>query len=930
VAVTAASSPLSRVRSSVERQSTQVRSTPALEVQQASSQPAVSQNLSEGFLDAEAATDGREVQRIREVSTEEQERGTPQEDDRHLRIEQRHRDRSAESTSRATPVGSIVHQQSPHLPTPSPTQRGLQISEPQQNATITLAKQVPSLKRRRDDAPTSLSDYSHQPGDEEDRTTPGAQAAETTHAHRPAKRPRVEHVASEVVDEALGESNSTAVSETDPARKPRRRKRALTPVGADKALISPTLITMSELTKDLRQGKKSTREQRLQEKDRVAAAQRKAAAQAKAREQAQEFMANPSGGGVVNGVSSPTQQNGAAASTLTVRPPEPAVSPARLAPRVRVVNGQIVQDEDSRIVDRHQAVAATASSSAAMPANAIEEDELSRLVNSGSYMKRERHTKWTAAETERFYTGLRWFGSDFGMIALMFPGRTRRQIKLKFNKEERDPLRPGAVQQAIHEEHCEPDLAKFEEYACLALRDPKQLENDLKEDRQQLEEAQRRETEAMQQAAKEREDQAEREAEASRQKEPAPGSSKKTATSKASKRRAAPDAERDETGEEADVDATAGKRGREKTGKTSAKGKGKAGDRTAKPAATKGKGRSKGKGKEKEFTPNAEEASVAATVDDTVTLEQAQPATSAKKRRAAGPVSTEEVDTQTTTNEVERAAEIQPATVPLKRKGKKGKEEQSATTPAIDEATAQPATANKKGRGQWRGKGKQNERARGPTVQELAAAVENEIQTSAAAATAFKKSRGRPKGKGKQKDSAPAAATEPTALAIENEAEPAPEPATSKPKPRGRPRTKPSQPASQVQRKDPSPIEDSIVVASTSAPAPTKSAARKSASGGVSKPAKAIGRGPGRPRKNPPASTKAEPKGKGKGKGKVDGKPGGKLGGKAKATGKGSIEKGKTKARDRPKVSSAPLMPPVPTTPAETQHMVDALLRAAG
>ncbi|KAK9942582.1 hypothetical protein M0R45_008236 [Rubus argutus] len=45
-------------------------------------------------------------------------------------------------------------------------------------------------------------------------------------------------------------------------------------------------------------------------------------------------------------------------------------------------------------------------------------------------------------DTELFYEGIEQFGSDFSMIAQLFPGRTRHQIKLKFKKEDRqNPLR---------------------------------------------------------------------------------------------------------------------------------------------------------------------------------------------------------------------------------------------------------------------------------------------------------------------------------------------------------------------------------------------------------------------------------------------------------------------------------------------------------
>ena len=44
--------------------------------------------------------------------------------------------------------------------------------------------------------------------------------------------------------------------------------------------------------------------------------------------------------------------------------------------------------------------------------------------------------RWTKEETYKFYTGLRKYGTSFGMISLLFPNRERRHIKLKFLREE--------------------------------------------------------------------------------------------------------------------------------------------------------------------------------------------------------------------------------------------------------------------------------------------------------------------------------------------------------------------------------------------------------------------------------------------------------------------------------------------------------------
>jgi len=130
-----------------------------------------------------------------------------------------------------------------------------------------------------------------------------------------------------------------------------------------------------------------------------------------------------------------------AAVTLASVAPEPAE--AYSGPRVRVVDGQIVVDQASLEVSQ----APTDTDLQAL--ERIEEHHGTKHITSASFMRRDAGGRWTADENERFYEGLRCWGTDFEMMARMFPGRTRHQIKLKYNREERqNPLR---VDQALKE-----------------------------------------------------------------------------------------------------------------------------------------------------------------------------------------------------------------------------------------------------------------------------------------------------------------------------------------------------------------------------------------------------------------------------------------------------------------------------------------------
>jgi transcription factor TFIIIB component B'' len=54
---------------------------------------------------------------------------------------------------------------------------------------------------------------------------------------------------------------------------------------------------------------------------------------------------------------------------------------------------------------------------------------------------------WSVEATAKFYRALAQFGTDFTMLAQMFPSRQRRHIKLKFNREER--AHPDLIKRAL-------------------------------------------------------------------------------------------------------------------------------------------------------------------------------------------------------------------------------------------------------------------------------------------------------------------------------------------------------------------------------------------------------------------------------------------------------------------------------------------------
>src|SRR5215217_8408357 len=99
-----------------------------------------------------------------------------------------------------------------------------------------------------------------------------------------------------------------------------------------------------------------------------------------------------------------------------------------VAPQMRLVNGQLVLDETSLQIDRRERDVFDQG-----PLELVEESNLTRRVNSATWGRRERVERWDVAETERFYEALSMFGTDFELISKMFVGRSRRQLKNKFN-----------------------------------------------------------------------------------------------------------------------------------------------------------------------------------------------------------------------------------------------------------------------------------------------------------------------------------------------------------------------------------------------------------------------------------------------------------------------------------------------------------------
>ena len=213
-----------------------------------------------------------------------------------------------------------------------------------------------------------------------------------------------------------------------PPRKPKepgergRGRRAKSPTDAENKTIEESTVKMKDLCRDPLIGKKSKRGKELESTDWSEVVRRQRAYKA-------DLAARRARGEVVDETAEQRIARLAEEST--------SAQVTMLAPQMRVVDGQIVIDEESLRVDRHQRDALQEESM-----EVVEENVHTRLVNSGTWSRREKGDKWEDQSTERFYEALSMFGTDFEIISKLFPGRTRRQIKNKFNCEERkDPQR---------------------------------------------------------------------------------------------------------------------------------------------------------------------------------------------------------------------------------------------------------------------------------------------------------------------------------------------------------------------------------------------------------------------------------------------------------------------------------------------------------
>jgi hypothetical protein len=154
------------------------------------------------------------------------------------------------------------------------------------------------------------------------------------------------------------------------------------------------------------------------------------------------------------------------------------------APQIKIgPQGELVVDEQSLVIENK-----------AVKKNR-EELEKSKVVNGdfdtgyGVYKRAKRSKDWSKHETLKFYKALNTIGTDFTLMCELFPRRSRRELKMKFKKEER--VNKALVDKAIMQP-CGFDFNDFKHEVDMEEKELEELEKQKERERQLKKEAKKR------------------------------------------------------------------------------------------------------------------------------------------------------------------------------------------------------------------------------------------------------------------------------------------------------------------------------------------------------------------------------------------------------------------------------------------------------
>ncbi|KAL2133877.1 hypothetical protein VTI74DRAFT_1493 [Chaetomium olivicolor] len=323
-------------------------------------------------------------------------------------------------------------------------------TEPPESTTVPTEAAKPTRGRKRTTTPAAAEDSGEQstPAPAAKRPRKRAAALPGEEGYQPAaprttgnrKRDRSAAEDGEIVEEG---EEGTARSRR---KLPLRTQREGTPADAENVEIDVTQVKMADLAKDMHIGKKFSLHDELMERER---AKRLRYQERRKRQQNGEDVdgnntpvkegETPAAGSSSTDANTSTQPTPAETS---IDPDPPSTNRAPIGETYQIIDGEIVLDHRSLQVDRHARAREEAGELVE-----VEENDFTHHTTTATYLRRNmKPQQWTDDETELFYQALSAFGTDFDTICRMFKNKTRKHIKLKFNREERvNPARINAA-----------------------------------------------------------------------------------------------------------------------------------------------------------------------------------------------------------------------------------------------------------------------------------------------------------------------------------------------------------------------------------------------------------------------------------------------------------------------------------------------------
>ncbi|KAI1768781.1 hypothetical protein GGR53DRAFT_352623 [Hypoxylon sp. FL1150] len=340
-----------------------------------------------------------------------------------------------ENSALASPPATITHPSSAtHFPTPDPSVQGQdRVAPPTAPPSPAPVSDTIAVSAPADESPAPAPKKKRAP---RKRTT--ATEGSTEHG---APAPKKRRAPRKATTERDGTTPGGTEEGTPSASK--RRRRSPTPEDPETLTVNHGTMKMAELTQDLGIGKKFKHADAIAERQREA---RERFRQKKIEKQKRLMGLLPDEDSASR-ASTPAEGEENGRDSALARARELGASASADAQHTvgyEVINGQIIINQQSLVVDRHAAHRDLST------LETVEEDEFSHLTTCVSFRRESRKTgpnHWTEAETEKFYRLLGMFGTDFESIASMFPEKSRRAVKLKFNREEN--LRPNRIDATV-------------------------------------------------------------------------------------------------------------------------------------------------------------------------------------------------------------------------------------------------------------------------------------------------------------------------------------------------------------------------------------------------------------------------------------------------------------------------------------------------